>query len=705
MTDSDATQGDNMSPAEFAKLMGAYPQPAENPLPTYGGYMDNSAANFSWVQNNDYFGAEEYSSSELEQMDEGSIQGVLFSIIQENGLEDEYCEMWEMDDLSSIVEQYGYKDAIDEIMEIQIKAKSAESEEKEMMDLLTKGKVALKQFVAYDDRDFKDFCKEEDLDYNDPNALQEYVETYDDVALIEMLKDDEQGRYYELKESFGAETEGWVLYSPRMGRSGVFTTKDDAEKVKNWYMGNAPPHYNIENTMKIVPANANDDELDNRSKQILLVGMRYDAENMSPQVFGKLVGQYPQPPNNPLPVGGFMDEGFEWTVNQAENEDGWFAVSYVSNEKQAKNELRELEERAGDYKGRYEYKIKENPDKKGWSVLARSIFSMESEDYYCTKCDEGFSSITPTDEGQFCNNCLPDSATPHNEMDAATQKEEFGSSNIVSKVKNNWLNGLVGLGLGLVAFDFVKKKGYVANADTLIEGPNTGDLTPADYEEIVVESTGYAVPIIPVSLDGSFMGSRFHALPTDRYVYDSPEGIGAHSDVAMKRNTTFLPNEMSLVQASEAPGQSPYNSILPNGQENKDFPLRVIHETTTVSLDPSTAPFIPTDMSGYTGQQFIPTSVYEDMLGVGISGKIPSFSQPASGDIGSNHFGSRIANPDMLTNVGGPLQEDVNGDYTDGSITKSLSQWSIENQVQQISDTEAIVVERGSGGRKMIRRV
>ena len=47
-----------MSPAEFAKLMGAYPQPAENPLPAYGGYMDNSPANFAWVQNNDYFGAE-----------------------------------------------------------------------------------------------------------------------------------------------------------------------------------------------------------------------------------------------------------------------------------------------------------------------------------------------------------------------------------------------------------------------------------------------------------------------------------------------------------------------------------------------------------------------------------------------------------------------------------------------------------------------
>ena len=49
-----------MSPAEFAKLMGAYPQPAENPLPAYGGYMDNSAANFAWVNNNDYFGAETF---------------------------------------------------------------------------------------------------------------------------------------------------------------------------------------------------------------------------------------------------------------------------------------------------------------------------------------------------------------------------------------------------------------------------------------------------------------------------------------------------------------------------------------------------------------------------------------------------------------------------------------------------------------------
>jgi len=324
--------------------------------------------------------------------------------------------------------------------------------------------------------------------------------------------------------------------------------------------------------------------------------LRSAEENqLTPEIFGKLVGQYPQPPNNPLPVGGFMDEGFEWTVNQAET----------------------------------------------FNAPKKSL---------------------------------------------------------------NWLNGLIGLGVLLVGYDFLTKK--VLKSDTIIENPDTGSLKPADYEELVVQSTGYYVPIIPVGLDPAFMGSRFHALPTDRLVYDDPNGIGAHIDVAISPNTNFLPNEQAIVMASEAPGQSPYNSMQPNGQENPDFPLRVIHETTTVSLDGSVAKFIPQDLSGYTGQQFIPTSVYEDMLGVGISGQTPAFTVPESSGIGSNRFGSRIANPDsMLTNVVGVLNENVNGDYTDGSMTMSLSEWSMQNQVQQISDTEAIVIERGSGSRKMIRRV
>ena len=64
MDNGDATQGHAMTPEEFAKLMGAYPQPAENPLPAYGGYMDNSPANFSFVEFNDYFGAESWSETD-----------------------------------------------------------------------------------------------------------------------------------------------------------------------------------------------------------------------------------------------------------------------------------------------------------------------------------------------------------------------------------------------------------------------------------------------------------------------------------------------------------------------------------------------------------------------------------------------------------------------------------------------------------------
>jgi hypothetical protein len=702
MTDSDATQGDNMSPAEFAKLMGAYPQPAENPLPTYGGYMDNSAANFSWVQNNDYFGAEEYSSSELEQMDEGSIQGVLFSIIQENGLEDEYCEMWEMDDLSSIVEQYGYKDAIDEIMEIQIKAKSAESEEKEMMDLLTKGKVALKQFVAYDDRDFKDFCKEEDLDYNDPNALQEYVETYDDVALIEMLKDDEQGRYYELKESFGAETEGWVLYSPRMGRSGVFTTKDDAEKVKNWYMGNAPPHYNIENTMKIVPANANDDELDNRSKQILLVGMRYDAETFEAPYGG---------------AGSLMDIGKSTPLD-----------SFTTTELTTSSAIHgDFDEASLNYSGHQNLEVR-----------AETVNGISAEEYYAEmeELTEGVASITNRfgdgvgiiqvddedledvsveitdgDGDVVYEGILGDEDTPEMEEDDFYYSE--------NKKKSSILPMALGIAGAIFAYqpmmDFLsrktKKEEKMAENPELIENPNTGNLDPAQYEEMIVESTGYSVDVIPQVLDGSFMGSRFAALPTERYVEYNEPGIGAHTDIAMNRDEMYLEPEMAMVQASEsikesqAPGQSPYNST--TGEENPDFDVRVLKETTVVSLDPAVKPFIPQSMSGYTGNANTPPSVYDKMFNIGVLGQTPSFV-PGSGDIGSSHTGSRSAIPNSLGiagAVGGPLSDQVNANYTDGQTSMSLAQWAIENTVSQTSDTEAVVIDRSSGAMKRVRRV
>ena len=412
------------------------------------------------------------------------------------------------------------------------------------------------------------------------------------------------------------------------------------------------------------------------------------------QEFAKLMGAYPLPPNNQYAVGGFMDEGFEYTVNQAETfnaECEHCEGEMTTNHKQKCVYHKICKMCLKEFGACPICDLKRKMKKLGYlDAEMREI----TDGMVAVLDDEGTTKgvVELSEEDDDVIMDISDSM-----MEPITEIVLDAESTTTSFLK------IVGATAAVFGIFGLLSRKLEKNADTLIENPNTGNLKPADYEEIVVESTGYYVPIIPVVLDGSFMGSRFHALPTDRFVYDDPNGIGAHIDIAMTRDTNFLPNEQSLVMNTEAPGQSPYNSM--TGQENPDFAYRVIHETNPVSLDGSVAKFIPTDLSGYTGQQFIPTSVYEDMLGIGVSGQTPAFRTPKGDGLGGNRFGSRIANPDMLTNIGGPLTDSVNGDYTDGSSTMTLSQWSIENQVQQISDTEAIVVARGSGERKMIRRV
>ena len=57
-------------------------------------------------------------------------------------------------------------------------------------------------------------------------------------------------------------------------------------------------------------------------------------------------------------------------------------------------------------------------------IKAPFMNAEEDDLYYCDKCDEGFSSINPTDEGQFCDSCLPSSATLHDEMERITMDAE-----------------------------------------------------------------------------------------------------------------------------------------------------------------------------------------------------------------------------------------------------------------------------------------
>ena len=357
------------------------------------------------------------------------------------------------------------------------------------------------------------------------------------------------------------------------------------------------------------------------------------------------------------------------------------------------------------------------------SVARITISDTKYEDDENIVTDDVDILVTDMDGNTLIDQTLDDSwQPPYDEYDRHLEAESK-MGNTVKTV--GMLGGALALG-GWLATRLAPYAQEVFNSDTatatqdmlendpeLVENPNTGDLDPAQYEELVVESTGYAVDVIPMGLDGSFMGSRFAALPTERYVEYNEPGIGAHTDIALNRDEVYLEPEMAMVQAAEdnvvkeaqAPGQSPYMSI--DGQEPKDFDFRVIKETQVVSLDPAVKPFIPQSMSGYTGNANTPPSVYNKMFNVGVLGQTPLFVA-GQGDMGSSHTGSRNALPDSLGiagSVGGPLSDKVNANYTDGATSMSLAQWAIENTVSQTSDTEAVVIDRSSGAMKRVRRV
>ena len=576
MDNGDATQGHAMTPEEFAKLMGAYPQPAENPLPTYGGYMDNSPANFSFVEFNDYFGAETFEARDGE----------------------------------------------------------------------------LKTLYAYI----------EFLEKKFGNHYEEFVELGLDP--------------YQTKE---AET----FESPYAGAGSLFGIKQDT---------------GLEGftTSELTTSSAIHGDFDEAS-------LNYSGhQNFEVRAEGDLQGysesQYP-------------DEGYIYADTRK-------GVTFVEGAFEVVEERENREDEAVMVK--FELPIQSFIRRLGDSItIDRDIYDAEME-----VVNDSLARI----KNRFGDDIGMVSVDDHDVEDAVVEVSD--GSDIIQEViiseaetkKSSILPFVIGGVAAVFAFpkvtDFFTKKEEKA-ADTpemeeieLIENPNTGNLDPAQYEEMVVESTGFAVDVIPQVLDGSFMGSRFQALPTERYVEYNEPGIGAHTDIALNRDEIFLEPEMAMVQASEnvikesqAPGQSPYNST--TGEENPDFDMRVLKETQVISLDPAAKPFIPQSMSGYTGNANTPPSVLNKMFNTGVLGQTPAFV-PGSGDMGANHLGSRNATPNTLGlggSVGGPLSDQVNANYTDGTTSMSLAQWSIENTVSQTSDTEAVVIDRSSGLMKRVRRV
>ena len=948
---------DAMTSAEFAKLMGAYPEPAGNPLPTYGGFMDNSAANFSWVQNNDYFGAEskntgsdtlakvkKYTKSIMEQNPtlleergkyglfehptQGDLYPIMFytpahgGIIFNSGWGDtdefsiEYCRRLEKEALKAIKNGTFYTD--DDWSD---KAYGAESFNAESNTHCKNTYCEL----PYDPEIFG-------IDYQKPDSefgycACEMCDGCGDLLSTDLLSPDEYAMgevCVKCKDGKNAEgrPQGMTSTKFRNKETGEIATRIPISEMRKWEKMNAesdgwfsvsfPSNEKQANTEKkgfedgdvggyrykimensdkqgwtVLAQLKNAESFNAEGESLLDLMLKKHQKEMTEQAnckcidedscygcgacygcergvglmpingkcgcgwtgknhpqnkkqhegdmwgaesfndkneelmrcnncktekplrgFGKAVIKYELSPREmcmdcQMDKKGYADEmmheyrdnlddrwykynqaesfnaegrqeqygswgskasakrqmkkvGLEgWAIKQKGNQ--WALFRPSKNAESFNGESKDYELAYNrlkaalhqDYKMRdvedncnCEYRLQMDELKEGEvceycqvmdvfnEYQAETINGIPAEEYYAEMdlINDGMVAITNTNDETVGVIEAIDDEDDDEMVEISIQNEnleEIGAftlddgmvlddeDNYLAEMKKPSLLALaLGVGAVLLGGSLLKDK-LVKNADTdIIESPDTGDLSPADYEELVVESTGYAVDIIPMSLDGSFMGSRFSALPTERYVEYNDPGIGAHIDVALNRDEDFLEPEMAMVQAAEgetdikeaqAPGQSPYLSM--DGQEPKDFSYRVLKETHPVSLDPAVVPFIPQSMSGYTGNDNRPPSVYNKMFNLGVLGQTPLFVPGNHDDIGASHTGSRRATPSKMGSIGGPLSDAVNGAYTDGQTSKSLAQWSIENSVQQTSDTEALVIDRSSGNTKRIRRV
>jgi hypothetical protein len=754
------TNGDEaMSPAEFAKLMGAYPQPAENPLPTYGGYMDNSPANFSWVQNNDYFGSESEYDELLDLSNKAKER--YMDVVEEWEIED-FCDNYDLDyndsndrerAISKYLEQMPFDRIIEALDEDDQKRyyelREAEGEKKNCGcgkdPCITYGAETFEAFkdnpqfrernyygaetfeaeTLHEKGDYRIIAVEDDTwDERWTDAHKEAAEEYGTYTLqvqkkvmggwetIDSLSGVVPSDTVSLKDFALTDMmipEGVVFEAPYGGAGSLMDIGKEtplADFTGQELAESSAIHGDFDQASLNYSGHQN---LEVRAETFEAKGKRNSIQTVNQGgitfVKGKLHtmeegGQYDKTPTTikfELPLDEF--------IRRLQGSSMVNYTGYITQEYDA--EMNELTDSLVDVSNRF----------------GESVGMIEVEDYEdVDRIEDVEITVSDKDGMKVVNTSLEDFYTPDDEDDY--DFDTYESPKMMVQKNTGWM-ALASVALGTLAYfnrdtltSSVKKvfnnetQEMLENDPELIENPNTGNLDPAQYEELVVQSTGYAVDVIPVGLDGSFMGSRFAALPTERYVEYNDPGIGAHTDIALNRDEMYLEPEMAMVQASEnvikeaqAPGQSPYNSI--TGEENPDFDYRVLKETHPVSLDPAVKPFIPQSMTGYTGNANTPPSVMNKMFNIGVLGQTPAFV-PGSSDMGASHFGSRNATPNTLGlggSVGGPLSDQVNASYTDGTNSMSLAQWAIENTVSQTSDTEAVVIDRSSGLMKRVRRV
>ena len=744
---------DAMSPAEFAKMMGAYPQPANNPLPAYGGYMDNSAANFAWVNNNDYFGAE----GEKKNCGCGKDPCITYGAEtkMQDGVYKTTCDcgtVMTWDEVFVAKDKDGNRIKHEPIQVERLDFPSPQFdhfEEELVIKCPTCGEYHSCEIEApvYHDRLEVNFGAETFEATGKRNRIQ-IVEKNGKRLVKGKLHYLEEGGQYDkapttikfelpldefIRRLQGSSMVNYTGYLTKEYDAETFDAQMDGEKLR---VGG----YDFADGSLMVGVGTEDIgsqdpdfmsmiiDKDGKLKYFTMPMGENDYQRLykpKPAHYGKMKTQNETNESaggdfiridgdrNAMFEAPYAGAGSLFGIGQNTGLEG-FTTSELTTSSAIHGDF---DEASLNYSGHQNLEVRAEMEELTDGVASITnrfgdgvgIIQVDDEDLEDVSVE-----LTDGSGDVVYEGILSDEDVPEMEEDDFYYSENK---------KTGWV-ALASLAIGTLTYlnrdvltSSIKKvfnnetQEMLENTPELIESPNIGNLDPAQYEELVVESTGYAVDVIPVGLDGSFMGSRFAALPTERYVEYSDPGIGAHTDVAMNRDEIYLEPEMAMVQASEgvkeseAPGQSPYNSI--TGEENTDFSYRVLKETSPRSLDPAVVPFIPQDMDGYTGNANTPPSVYNKMFNLGVLGQTPAFV-PGSSDMGANHFGSRNATPNKLGiggSVGGPLSDQVNANYTDGTTSMSLAQWSIENTVSQTSDTEAVVIDRSSGLMKRVRRV
>ncbi len=255
-------------------------------------------------------------------------------------------------------------------------------------------------------------------------------------------------------------------------------------------------------------------------------------------------------------------------------------------------------------------------------------------------------------------------------------------------------------------------------------------ITPAELEEMHIESSGVTVDTVPVSNVQSFLGwEQLHLQHTNAVandspfmdgivdaqpVYENPFDVGYSFDQEYYGAETFeSQNGTGGYNGSYAgQGQSSFDvANPPNLVPTAGTPYRVqAHTGKVYSLDPATGVNgQPLPYQGATPVARIPPEVNSDFPYMVSLVDAPFVTVPDS-ETGSNRFGSLARNSvdDAVNGRFGEtaLTPEVDASYTDmDGNTKPLSQWRTQYTVLRHSDTMVSAIPFSGGKELHLRRV